>query len=66
MFGTAFPTKKCLVLMHVDFVYSLSQKPLIGVHENMETRIIAIHHAMTIPAIAFAIILNFRTEKILR
>ena len=66
MFGTALPIKKALVLMHFDVVYTLSQKPFIGLHENIETRTMAIHHAMTVKVMMFAMSLKWRTEKIRR
>ena len=66
IFGIAVPIRKCSVFMHLDFVYSLSQKPLTGLQEKMETRIAAIHHAMTTPCTMFAMSLNLARGKTLR
>ena len=65
MLGTAFPTKNASVLIHLGLTV-LSQKPLMGRQEKIETKTIAIHQAMTTAPTIDDKILNSATAKILR
>ena len=66
MFATALPMKKCSVFIHLDFVYFLSQNPLIGLQEKIAVRTRAIHQATHIVVTMFAANLNLGTENIRR
>ena len=65
MFGMALPKKNFRVLMHLEGVV-ISQKPWIGVQENIETRRHAAPQASTKALTTLVAMMNPRVGKIER
>ena len=66
MFDAALPMMTSSWLMQTDFVYPLSQNPLIGLQVKIVVRIVAIHQATTAAVTILATDLNLGTANMRR